>query len=72
MPTLDGAGPEPLIRRVAPFRAQLRWTLLAPTSHSAWGRPRPSARCPCDSLCRHRVAPWPLTEVTPADRKSVV
>ena len=66
MPTLDGAGPEPLIRRAAPFRAQLRWTLLAPTSHSAWGRPRPSARGPCDSLCRHQVAPWPLREATPA------
>ena len=46
--------------------SQLRWTLLAPTSHSAWGRPRLPARCPCDSLCRYRVAPWPLREVTPA------
>lgn len=47
-----------------PFRAQLRWTLLAPTSHSAWVPGPP--RCPCDSLCRHRVAPRATTEVTPA------
>ena len=64
MPTVAGAGPEPLTRRVAPFRAQLRWALLAPSSHSAWGRPRHPARCPCVSL--RRVAPRPLTEATQA------